>query len=187
MRKGKDKKKKGGKLFWADKYEEAYVQLVRQYSDVVSMAFAGHTHMDDFRLLKDDQDQPFLVTHICPAVCPIRFNNPAFQVMQYDKTTGAIQDEATFYLKNLATAQNSNDGQWDLEYDFDSTYGLNGYNAANLKTLTDSIDSNEVVRSKFAQYYVVSAPEIIQPDSWKRLNDLRLAASQKEMNGMLKK
>jgi sphingomyelin phosphodiesterase acid-like 3 len=180
-------KKKSSKLFWEDKYEEAYVQLMREYSDVVTLAFAGHTHMDDFRLLNDDSGKPFLVTHISPAVSPIRFNNPGFQVMEYDKTSGAIQDEATFYLKNLSAAKNSNDGQWDLEYDFNSAYGLNGYNADNLKTLTDAIDNDPQTLSKFAQYYVVSAPEIIKEDSWKVLNDIRAAANDKEVKTLLKK
>jgi hypothetical protein len=178
----KDKKKKPGKLFWADKYEEAFVDLMRTYEGTVSYSFAGHTHMDDFRILSDNNGKPFLVTHISPAVCPIRFNNPAFQVMNYNKTSGAINDMATFYLKNLASAKGVQGGQWELEYDFDKTYGVDGYNAATLKALTDSLDTDESKLSSFARYYVVSAPEIIKPEFWKKINDLRLLSDQKELD-----
>lgn len=183
----KDKKKKPGKLFWADKYEETFVDLMRAYEGTVVFSFAGHTHMDDFRLLKDEQGKAFLVTHISPAVCPIRFNNPAFQVMNYDKTTGAINDMATFYLKNLASAKGVKGGQWDLEYDFDSTYGVTGYNADTLTSLTDSLDSDGDKLSTFARYYVVSAPEIIKPESWKKINGLRFLANQQELDAAFKK
>jgi hypothetical protein len=169
--KAMDKGKQKVKLFWADKYEDAFIQLMKSYSNTVEFSFAGHTHMDDFRILNDDQGKAFLVTHICPAVSPIRFNNPGFQVMEYDKTTGDIKDMATFYLENLATARGS--GKWDLEYDFDSAYGLTGYSAANLTSLTADFDSDKDKLSRFARYYAVSAPELIQTDDWKSLNDLR--------------
>jgi sphingomyelin phosphodiesterase acid-like 3 len=185
--KGMDKdKKKEGKFFWEKEYEKSFVRLMRDYSNTVEFAFAGHTHMDDFRILSDDHGKGFLVTHICPAVSPIRFNNPGFQVMEYDKNTGDIKDMATFYLKNLVTAKGSQDGQWGLEYDFDSTYGLNGYNAASLISLTDALDTDGDKLSAFAKYYDVSAPGIIPMDAWKKLNDLRLLASQKEVNESLK-
>jgi hypothetical protein len=180
----KDKKKEG-RLFWEKKYEKAFVRLMRSYSSTVVFSFAGHTHMDDFRILSDDQGQPFLVTHLCPAVSPIRMNNPGFQVMRYDKDSGEMEDVLTYYLKNLSSAKGAG-GQWGLEYAFDSTYGLEAYNAATLKALTDSMDNDSDKLSKFAKYYIVSAPELITPDMWKPLNDLRLMADQKELDESLK-
>jgi sphingomyelin phosphodiesterase acid-like 3 len=162
------------------------VRLMRDYSDTVVFSFAGHTHMDDFRILNDDQGKPFLVTHLCPAVSPIRMNNPGFQVMFYNKDSGEMQDVITFYLKNLGSAKGGS-GQWGLEYAFDSTYGLEAYNANTLKALTEKLDSDSGKLSKFAQYYIVSAPEIISTDSWKRMNDLRLLADQKELDAQLAK
>lgn len=176
--KAQGKGKNKVKLFWDDKYENAFIQLMKQYSNTVAFSFAGHTHMDDFRILNDNQGKPFLVTHICPAVSPIRYNNPGFQVMEYNQSTGAIKDLATFYLTNLATANGSH-GQWDLEYDFDSAYGVTGYNAESLSSLTAALDSDNGKLSQFARYYAVSAPELIQTDAWKQLNDLRLFPSKK--------
>jgi len=178
---------KAGKLFWGSENEDNFVQLMRTYSDTVQFIFAGHTHMDDFRLLRDAHGKFFLATHICPAVSPIRFNNPAFQVMEYDKGNGAIKDMATYYLTNLATAKGAEGGKWALEYDFDTAYGLDGYNTDTLKSLTDKIDSDEAVRSKFAGFYPASAPETISSDQWKAINKLRLVASQEELDEALGK
>jgi sphingomyelin phosphodiesterase acid-like 3 len=160
---------------------------MRAYSRTVVFSFAGHTHMDDFRILSDDQGQPFLVTHLCPAVSPIRMNNPGFQVMRYDKDSGEMEDVLTYYLKNLNSAKGIQGGQWGLEYAFDSTYGLEAYNSATLKALTESMDKDGHQLSQFAKYYIVSAPELITPDMWKSLNDLRLLANQKELDESLKK
>jgi hypothetical protein len=179
--------KKPGKFFWGTENEDAFCKLMRDYSDTVDFIFAGHTHMDDFKLLKGSDGKPFLVTHICPAVSPIRFNNPGFQVMEYDKGTGAIQDMATFWLKNLATAKGSDGGKWELEYDFDQVYGVKGYDADTLQALTDKIDSDQATREEFAKYYPVSAKEAIKADDWKKINDLREISSQKELDAMLAK
>ena len=165
--------KKPGKFFWGTENEDNFTKLMRDYSDTVDFIFAGHTHMDDFKLMKDANGKPFLITHICPAVSPIRYNNPGFQVMEYDKETGAIKDMATYYLKNLDTAKGVRGGKWELEYDFDKTYRMKGYNLGSLEALTEKIDSDEGTRSKFAKYYPVSAEETIKPDDWTKINDLR--------------
>ncbi len=177
--------KKPGKFFWGKREEEAFTDLMRDYPDTVDFIFAGHTHMDDFKLLKDVQGGPFLVTHICPAVSPIRFNNPGFQVMEYDKSSGAVLDMATYYLKNLETAKGDGGGQWGLEYDFDAAYGLKGYDAANLMALTNRISADSSVRDTFARYYPVSAKIAISPEDWAKINKTRLVASQKELDEML--
>ncbi len=179
--------KKPGKFFWGTENEDAFCKLMRDYSDTVEFIFAGHTHMDDFKLLKGSDGKPFLVTHICPAVSPIRFNNPGFQVMEYDKGTGAIQDMATFYLKNLATAKGSGGGKWDLEYDFDQTYGVKGYDPDTLQALTEKIDSDKATREVFSKYYPVSAKETIKAEDWIKINELREASSQKELDEILAK
>ncbi|HTA76016.1 MAG TPA: metallophosphoesterase [bacterium] len=177
-------KKKVGKFFWDKKYEKIFVNLMMDYSDTVVFAYAGHTHMDDFRLLNNRQGNPFLVTHLCPAVSPIRVNNPGFQVMRFDKSTGEVRDVYTYYLKNLSSARGTG-GQWGMEYDFDSAYGLEAYNAHTLKALTDRFDADNVKLSLFAKYYIVSAPEVITAKTWRQLNDLRLLASQKELDASL--
>ena len=39
---------------WDGAYAEPFYALLRRYADTVIASFAGHTHMDDFRLVGDD-------------------------------------------------------------------------------------------------------------------------------------
>ena len=152
-----------------------------------AMPAKSHTYMDDFKLFRNDQGKSFWVAHIRPAVSPIRFNNPAFQVMEYDRENGGIKDMAAFYLTNLATAKGPQGGQWAFEYDFNAAYGLDGYNADTLKSLTDKIDSDEATRANFSKFYPVSPPEIIHPGQWEKINKSRLIANQEELDETLGK
>src|SRR5450631_787113 len=71
--------------FWQDKYQTRFNALMSAYSTVVQLAFAGHIHMDDFRVT--NASPPRLPLRITPSVSPIFKNNPAFSVMTYDRAT----------------------------------------------------------------------------------------------------
>ncbi len=162
-------------LFWAPKYEMAFLDLMKAYPGVVVSGFAGHTHMDDFRIFSEGNNSFFI--HICPAVSPIRGNNPGFQVALYDRGTGAIKDMATFDLTNLVSAKSAKEARWELEYGFDKAYGLSGYDVPSLLTLTSQIQTTDSIRQKFSLYYRGSAPntekgKFIPDDAWKILNCL---------------
>ena len=68
-----------------------------------------------------------------------------------------MEDVLTYYLKNLSSAKGV-DGQWGLEYAFDSTYGLEAYNATTLKALTESMDKDSHQLSQFAKYILLFRP-----------------------------
>lgn len=55
---------------WADTYAQPAYALLRRYADTVAAGFAGHTHMDDFRLIGDAKGN-FAFALITPAVSPI--------------------------------------------------------------------------------------------------------------------
>jgi sphingomyelin phosphodiesterase acid-like 3 len=54
---------------WAEAYAEPFHSLLRRYTETVAASFAGHTHMDDFRLI-GDADGHFAFTLVTPAVSP---------------------------------------------------------------------------------------------------------------------
>jgi sphingomyelin phosphodiesterase acid-like 3 len=55
---------------WKQTYAEPFYALMRRYSDTVVASFAGHIHMDDFRLLGGD-DEYYGFVLITPALSPI--------------------------------------------------------------------------------------------------------------------
>ncbi len=164
-------------LFWAPKYEQEFLDLVKAYPGVLVSGFGGHTHMDDFRVLDGGPGKAPFFIHICPAVSPIRGNNPGFQVAIYDRDTGAIQDLVTYDLTNLRDAPTAPDARWKLEYDFDKAYGLSGYDGASLLALADKIQTSDAIRHTYSLSYMGSAAEteqgkFIPDDAWKVLDCL---------------
>jgi sphingomyelin phosphodiesterase acid-like 3 len=68
---------------WKQTHAELFYALTRRYSDTIVASFAGHIHMDDFRLLGDDNGYYGFVL-ITPALSPIYGQNPAFRTVTSD-------------------------------------------------------------------------------------------------------
>ncbi|HXL73407.1 MAG TPA: metallophosphoesterase [bacterium] len=158
---------KAPKTFWRDVFADHFTQLIRNYRDVVAGMYSGHTHFDDFRVLSDIHGNPLMFDHITPAVSPVRNNNPGFQVMEYDRKTGKIANMATYYFNLAGTSKD-----WSLEYTFDQTYGLQGYNAENLAALSDKISNDPAIRDKYIRFVAVSSTHEppINSGNWKYFN-----------------
>ena len=144
--------------FWQAKYATEFATLMSTYSDVVQLAFAGHIHMDDFRV--SAANPPSLPLRLTPAVSPIFKNNPAFSVMTYNLTTASVSDITTFYLP-LSSPSPS----WSKEYQFDSAYGVSTFSAANLAGIAAAIRSGGAARTTFQKDYAVSTPSPINPSN----------------------
>lgn len=141
------------KSFWQDAYAARFLAVVGAYKDLLRGSYAGHTHMDDFRVAVDAKGAPFLATRITPAVSPIFGNNPTFTVLLYDKTDASVTDYATFYLANFPKIGPAAGPQWAFEYAFGQAYGLKGYDPANLMSLAEAIRGNPSVQGSFMKYY----------------------------------
>jgi len=144
---------------WQAEALSSYQQILAAAPGTVAASFAGHTHIDDFRL-------PAGVgfVHGTPAVSPIYNNNPGFQVFTYDRASGALADFRTYYL-DVSAAEGT---PWAMEYDFQQTYNQSAYNAATLQSVQQAIVNDPVVRGLFLTYYPVRSQKgSIDPQSWK--------------------
>lgn len=142
------------KTMWQEADIDAYIKEAQTYSKTIQATFAGHTHMDDFRLVTDDQANPVTFVHITPAITPVFGNNPAFQVMTYDRNTFAMLDYQTYYINMTASSR-----QWASEYDFDQTYNQSSIDPISLGKVANSIQTDATVRTNYITNYGVS----IQP------------------------
>ncbi|HEX6567209.1 MAG TPA: hypothetical protein VF020_23160, partial [Chthoniobacterales bacterium] len=140
-----------------------FLDLMKTYGGIVQIALAGHTHMDDFRVLSPDGSASPIAFRITPAISPIFGNNPGFSVLQYQMSTGEVSDITTYYL-DLAGGRS--DPKWALEYRFSTAYGYNIFSAENLQSLAAAIHSDPSVRHVFAGYYATSAASPINADNW---------------------
>jgi sphingomyelin phosphodiesterase acid-like 3 len=149
--------------FWQSRYFAQFLELMKTYGNIVQLALAGHTHMDDFRVLSPGDNPSPIAFRITPAISPIFGNNPAFSVLQYQVGTGQVSDIATYYLDLANGGANPN---WVLEYRFSAAYGYNPFSAQTLQSLAAAIHSDPSARQIFARYYAASAPSPITADNW---------------------
>lgn len=148
---------------WQDRYDTTFRALMALHAKTIDASFAGHTHVDDFRLMTDGRGTAFGFIHITPAVSPIYDNNPGYQIFALDRSSGIIENYETHFLDLTAPAKG-----WRKEYDFRSAYGAQHYDAAALAALYDAIGSNPAVRQRFITYYPVSSRHgnALTTDNW---------------------
>ena len=141
-------------LLWKEAYQSKFLSLMAQYSTVVGPNFAGHIHVDDFRLLGGvAEGSPFVA--LGGAVSPITGQNPTFRLVQFD-AHGKLEDQATYYLKNLMEAVGGAAPDWELEYDFHREWKLSGLNAKSYTKLYERIGSSTETTARWKILYSTS-------------------------------
>jgi sphingomyelin phosphodiesterase acid-like 3 len=141
---------------WKEAYAEPFDALMRRYAGTIAATFAGHLHMDDFRLIPTGDGSAAFVL-ITPAVSPIFGQNPAFRTVSFDKA-GGLLDGTTYDLANLTTAGAGTPAAWQAEYAFTREWGLPRLDAASLARLARLIAERPAVRERWRQLYATSSP-----------------------------
>ncbi len=140
---------------WADAYAQPVYALLRRYRATVTASFAGHTHMDDFRLV-GDAGGDFAFAVITPAISPIFGQNPAFRTVAYD-SAGSILDQTTYDLANLSET-GSAPPKWQAEYSFTREWRLPRVDLPSLERLYAMIGSVPADRERWHALFVASSP-----------------------------
>jgi sphingomyelin phosphodiesterase acid-like 3 len=152
--------------FWHPDRTEAFLVLVARHREHIALMLAGHTHMDDFRLVppaSGGRGPGFLL--ITPAISPIFGNNPGFHVLSYDRRTFAPQDYTAHRLDLAAGAG----ARWAAEYRFSQAYGLSPVGGDALAALFRRLgEARGSERAAYVRYYNVShvAEPPITDHSW---------------------
>lgn len=137
-------------LQWKAPYNQSYLSLVKRYHRNITASFAGHTHMDDFRLIYDkasDKQEALDFIHITPSVSPVFGNNPVFQILSIDANTSSLSDAVTFHVDLSAEQATFNE-----EYTYTSTYDL-APNVSGLDQVYPKFLSNVDYRNIYISYY----------------------------------
>jgi hypothetical protein len=144
---------------WDQTYAGAFLALMKRYADTVTASFAGHTHMDDFRLIGDAEGR-YGFALITPAVSPIFGQNPAFRTVVYD-SEGGILDQTTYGLTNLPQATAAAGGvppEWRAEYTFTRQWNLPRLDLPSLDRLYTLITDAPAEREQWQMIFPVSSP-----------------------------
>ncbi|OYY90879.1 MAG: hypothetical protein B7Y45_05500 [Sphingomonas sp. 28-66-16] len=149
----------------SDSYLSYFESLTAQYKDLLVGGFAGHTHMDEFRVLADST--PYLAIKMAPSVSPYNGNRPAFTVFSYDPATGAAIDYTVTTQANFGTTGPGTPAVWAKEYSFGEAYGFARYDAASAQQLAAKTIADPATRALYGQYYASGNPSPAgKPGSW---------------------
>jgi 3',5'-cyclic AMP phosphodiesterase CpdA len=133
--------------FWKPEYADAFYKLLDEYRKTIEVNLAGHTHLDDVRLVKTEHAETLVL--INPAVSPNVGQNPAYRLMTVDSKARPV-DLMTYYISNL-------DGmKWELEYSTRPAYGLKKIDAADYGSLYSTMGAAGGMSDKWELYYSVS-------------------------------
>ncbi|XP_043478647.1 acid sphingomyelinase-like phosphodiesterase 3b [Leptopilina heterotoma] len=148
-----------------EKHNTRYLQLVRQYADIIRGQFFGHWHSDTFRVIYSDTGSPVSWIMMAPSITPYRAggpNNPGLRLYQFEKKSGQVIDYKQYYL-NLPEANSIRSAYWNIEYSLLKHYELKEISALTLHDLADRFtQSND---NAFVRYYAantVSLPREVE-------------------------
>lgn len=156
---------------WVVEYNNRFIRLLTDYADVITAGFAGHTHMDDFRLLLSSGDtgrQGLVFLHICPAIDSLFGNNPGFETMTYNRQTFSLLDYDVYYLDLQKIAAGSRTSlNWEKEYNFAAVYKQASVTAATLQNVHEAINEDPEIRAHYMNYYDVNHKKALTSENWK--------------------
>ena len=124
--------------------------------------------MDDFRVIRLD-GEPVLLCKIAPAISPIFGNNPGYQVYQYDRESGALENYQTYYLTDLDSRAGSRRRPRPAGGPSSTTSARptawTPRPPGTVDRLADRIRTDAAVRRNYTTFYGVSAAPEITPQT----------------------
>ncbi len=143
---------------WKPVYTRRFLDLMERYGDTIQASFAGHTHMDEFRLLgRGGANRGFVLN--TPAISPIFGQNPGFDVYAVN-ADGSLSDRETWAVVNLERAGPSVPLAWKREYAFTRLWGLPRLDLPSLERLASAIRDDKQARAKWFSVFRVGNPAI---------------------------
>ncbi len=139
---------------WVPEWTVKFDSLLVNYHGTIAASFAGHTHTDDFRVIRDGSAAKEFVL-VDPPISPVYDQNPAFRV--FDVSGGELRDQTTYYLTNLTTASAKQRGQWKKEYTFSHAWKVKRLDSASLGNIYDRIAADDTARAHWLKLYNVSS------------------------------
>ncbi|MBF0476024.1 MAG: hypothetical protein HQK59_09365 [Deltaproteobacteria bacterium] len=130
-------------MMWKPAYQTGFLQIVAKYPGIISLTLAGHTHMDEYRILPTSD-----VLEITPGISPVFGNNPAFKVFTFSKDTFKPNDYSTLNYDLAAMPV-----QFNNYYTFSAAYSMKGPLDASLTQLFPALVTNSAKQALYRGYY----------------------------------
>jgi len=141
----------------------SFLQTLQQYPGVVTLILAGHTHMDEYRILA-----PGYVVEQLPGISPCFGNNPAYKILTVTQNTFTPTDYQSFDL-NLAYPL-----QFDPLYQFSATYGVQNTLESSQETLYPQFAADQNLLNMYTYLYTSGSEGVNSSTQqpWNPINDV---------------
>jgi hypothetical protein len=126
-------------MMWVDTNQTTFMGIIEKYPGVIAMTLAGHTHMDEFRLMS-----PGNTLAITAGISPCFGNNPAYKIFTLDSLSLVPADYYSVNCNLLATPS-----QFDSYYTFSQAYELEGPVATSLATLFPTLIASNAAQKQY--------------------------------------
>ena len=148
---------------WDTGLQAMFLQTLTQHASVITLMLAGHTHMDEFRILPSGN-----VLEQLPGISPCFGNNPAYKVLTITQGTFLPTDYESFRYDLSATPP----AQFTSLYTYSLSYSSEGNLNHSLQQLYPQLLSDQSQRALYTNFYA-SGSTAINPKSqapWNPIN-----------------
>jgi hypothetical protein len=131
-------------MMWVATSQDRFMDIIDKYPGVITMSLAGHTHMDEFRLMS-----PGNALAITAGISPFFGNNPAYKIFALDSVSLAPNDYTAVNC-NLLPAPS----QFGSYYTFSQAYALEGPLAGSLAELFPALLASSAAQTQYQGAFV---------------------------------
>jgi hypothetical protein len=130
-------------MMWEPNYQATFMQILAKYPGVIALTLAGHTHMDEYRIMSSGN-----AVEIVPGISPCFGNNPAYKVFVVDKSTLAPTDYSSFNCDLTTTPS-----QFSAYYRYSDAYPLKGSLESSLELLCPALVTDNALQTFYRGHY----------------------------------
>jgi hypothetical protein len=126
-------------MMWLSTNQTRFLGIIQKYPGVIAMSLAGHTHMDEFRLMSTGH-----ALVITAGISPVFGNNPAYKIFSVDRLSLAPNDYSAVNCNLLVTPS-----QFSNYYTFSQAYNLKGPLASSLARLFSTLHASKGAQKQY--------------------------------------
>jgi hypothetical protein len=130
-------------MMWEANYQSWFMTILSKYPGVIAMTLAGHTHMDEFRIMS-----PGHALEITPGISPVFGNNPAYKIFTVGHDALKPLDyRCVNYNLSSPTAE------FRSYYTYSEAYYAHGYLDESLARLFPRLKSSSTQRALYKEHF----------------------------------
>jgi sphingomyelin phosphodiesterase acid-like 3 len=130
-------------MMWEPNYQATFLDAVAKYPGVIALTVAGHTHMDEYRIMSAGN-----LVEIIPGVSPCFGNDPAYRVFAMDGSSLAPTDYSAFNYDLTKMP-----AQFNSYYKCSEVYPLEGSLGSSLESMCPQLATSSALQGLYRGHY----------------------------------